>query len=346
MNVITSFHSRVLFTCKRSSLAMSVIGVCLQSTQGLAASNIPPGPPEYVPSRVLTATQTTSLMQNVNLASTPLSSLNPKTAAAVKADSKAPPTAKQVVQRKSGDTSSVYASDVKSSISDIGQPAPPYPSDPALHELFDFKKTGDASQSWAMMSNSGQAFLALWGLGKSQTTASASWQAPYTVPGSGDQYVYVQFPVPGVAVTGVNEQDAPSTWRSHFRADLLLNGYPAWSTEVMRYNELNGSVEKARHLSTFGYSLGHTDAYQEAGDGSSLNVITLYLGRFAAGKVLDLSMSYQAETIVDKACTSHDDQLFCSRGTVATTPVDSDPAHPVTTILTVPAPVYIPVISQ
>lgn len=308
---------------KRSFFSMLALSAALVASAINAQPNDPPGPPTTVPVTQLSALQVTALINDPDATFHPLSSLELHTAAMARADAIAPGSAQTTVQRASNAQVSVYASDVTSAVTDTGKAAPPYPGTDDTNQYFDFKQTGDAAQAWALMTASGRPYLSLWNLGQSKTTASASWRTTFTVPGATDQVVYLQFLVPAVKVTGVNEEDGPSLWQSRFRTDVLLNGYPAWNSDVMRYNELNGIVEKARHLSVFGKSLGHVDASNENGDGSSLKTITIYLGRFAPLTKLDVTALYSAESMVKTACKYKDNEWFCSRGTVASTPITS-----------------------
>jgi hypothetical protein len=325
----------------------AALALLLPALPAVAMPNGPPGPPKTLPVRELTAAQTDVLLDKPDLVTTWLSSLTLKTAAMVRADAIAPGSAGQDVERATGAVAAVYASDVKSSVTDSGHAGP---TEPVAGELFNFKVSGDAAQAWATMSASGHPFLMLWALGQSSGHAVASWRTGFTVGGPNSQQVYLQMPMPGVTVTGVNEADGPSLWRSRFRADLMVNGFPGWSTDVVRFNELNSygsddSGEKARHLTVFGSpTLGHTDGSGETSDGSTPKTLMLYLGTFPAGSTIDVSLVMRAEARVETACDVETEELFCTRATVRT--IWPTTRSPGTRFLTRPAPSYPPPLSD
>ena len=312
-----------------------------------AMPNGPPGPPKTLPVRELTPAQADAVLDKPDLVTTWLSSLSLKTAAMVRADAIAPGSPGQDVERATDAVAAVYASDVKSSVTDDGHEGP---VEPLPGELFNFKVSGDAAQAWATMSASGHPFLMLWALGQSSGHAVASWRTGFTVGGPNSQQVYLQVPMPGVTVTGVNEADGPSLWRSRFRADLMVNGFPGWSTDVVRFNELNSygsddSGEKARHLTVFGSTtLGHIDGSGETSDGSTAKTIMLYLGTFPAGSTVDVSLVMRAEARVETACDVETEELFCTRATVRT--IWPTTRSPGARFLTRPAPSYPPPLSD
>jgi hypothetical protein len=141
----------------------------------------------------------------------------------------------------------------------------------------------------------------------------------------------VRFTLPQVQVRGVNEVDGPSRYQARFRAELMLNGHPVWSSEAIRLNEFNGNpycstdnnstvLETSTLYQTFGSApvgLSATDK----NDFSSLNSITLALGSFPAGQALDLSLVVRSDTSVDNKCCVKNSEYFC---TGASTTVDWD----------------------
>jgi hypothetical protein len=137
-------------------------------------------------------------------------------------------------------------------------------------------------------------------------------------------------------VTGVNEADGPARYQSRFRAELLLNGHPVWSSEAIRLNEhngitgncpTNGKYETATYFQTYGtapYSLSTTDKL----DWSTLNSVTLALGSYPAGQALDLSLVVRADTSVDNKCCFKNNEYFCT-GATSTVEWDNSTAVPV-----------------
>lgn len=176
---------------------------------------------------------------------------------------------------------------------------PEWPSQASLHK---FPDIGDNAQAWATMTSGGVPYLYLTAYGQADSESTASWSTTVTVPaGSVSPKVVLRFVIPAASVSGNTEQEGPARWRSHLRAELLVNGYPAWSTEAMRLAvDPYGPVSNYRLLQTFGASWpfpdndDDSDPNNNSGAGSTgpaaKRVVYLSLGRFAPGAVLDLSM--------------------------------------------------------
>jgi hypothetical protein len=259
----------------------------------------------------------------------PASSADFKTAAmvSVKTGSNG---SKTSVDRGANTTSAVYAG--ASLPNALLVPATPAQSGaPPLNQRFDFKKSGDSAQGWATMTSTGLPFLLTRSFGKATASGTASWMARVAVP-SQQTNMYVRFTLPRIQVTGVNEADGPSRYQARFRAELMLNGHPVWSSEAIRLNEHSGtpgcSMPKsdiATLFQTFGTApaaLSPTDK----NDWSALNSITLALGSFPVGQMLDITLVVRADTSVDSKCCKTGDELFC---TGATSVVDWDTATPI-----------------
>jgi hypothetical protein len=180
-------------------------------------------------------------------------------------------------------------------------PAPPTPMGDTSG-LMDYPVTPNSVQAWATMSELGAPFLFVYTNGQSKGQSAASWSTQYTVPGSGNRDVYVQLAIPLVQFKGRWEDGAPSVSRARMRMDFLVNGYPAWSTESIRVNEVGTDLkEKAVFVETFGNSIG-LQALDSINAVSSAQTVTIKLGTYLAGTVLDLSQLFQVEGQVDSVC--------------------------------------------
>lgn len=183
--------------------------------------------------------------------------------------------------------------------------APGLPNWPTQSHLHVFQSVGDNAQAWATMTPDGVPYLYLTAYGQAHSEATASWTTALTIPaGNVSPKVVLRFVVPEASVNGNTEQDGPARWRARLRAELLVNGYPAWSSEVMRFvidpSPPNTSSPPKQLLQTFGASWpfptndedGSTD--NDSGPGANApagkRVVYLSLGRFPPGAVLDLAM--------------------------------------------------------
>lgn len=242
------------------------------------------------------------------------------------------------VQRKTGSDAAVYR----------GMPSgnpPLLPPAPASTALLDFITTGDLAQSWATMTASGVPHIAATGYGDFEAEVTASWTTRVTVPsGAAGREVVVRFVIPQASVAGATEQEGQARWRARLRAELLVNGFPAWSTEAIRFTTDPSKIYNNTELlvlQTFGSDLGFpTDdedlPFLEGGpnnetSASTVNgkspakIVHLTLGRFGPGAVIDLSMILRGHALsvpavsggTDHRCKSNSVRYFCSRGTVS-----------------------------
>lgn len=201
----------------------------------------------------------------------------------------------QQVSRQSGVNAWVYKAVP-------AKPAPMLPTWPTSAYLHQFQQVGDNAQAWATMSPEGVPYLYLTAYGQSQSESTASWSTAVTIPsGSVSPKVVLRFVVPPSTVDGATEEQGPARWRAHLRAELLVNGYPAWSTEAMRFAlDPYGNALQQRRLQTFGapwpFPTNDDDADSTndsppyASGPSARREVFLSLGRFPPGAVLDLSM--------------------------------------------------------
>jgi hypothetical protein len=206
--------------------------------------------------------------------------------------------------------------------------------------LFSFDTTGDSAQSWATMTADGVPHLHATGFGNFTVDATASWSTTVTIPAGGARQVVVRLVVPPTTVAGATEQQGPAAWRSRIRGELLVNGYPAWSTESLRLTTDSVPGNKIIVLQQFGDPLfygGVDDEDTLLADGGmnndsnagSVNTpsnkyqLYLNLGTFNPGAVVDLSMILRASSYTQATsggahkCKKNTatNGWFCSRGT-------------------------------
>lgn len=232
------------------------------------------------------------------------------------------------VQRSSSSNAAVHQS--------LPAASPPLlPTWPTGGSVFDFKVQHDHAQAWATMSSSGVPWLWLRGYGDYKAEAVASWNTTVTVPAGGQREVIVRFVLPPTSVAGVTEAQGPNAWRARLRAELLVNGFPAWSTEAVRlHTSASGGTAKPL-LQQFGDPLAlpsnDEDNYpdNDSEDGmtgaSTKATVHVSLGLFPPGSVIELSMIHRAN-VFSQATTGglhkckHEtypvDDWFCSGSSV------------------------------
>ncbi len=196
-----------------------VIATCTLALRAQAAPNAP-----LPPLRELTPTEINAVLGLPKL--TP-AQLGLKVAALTRAAAHGKGAPRLAVQRQAGSDAAVYS----------GLPvttATLLPGTSASGQLADFVSVGDLAQSWATMTAAGVPHLFVWAYGDFQAEATASWHTTLTVPAGGSREVFLRFVVPPLVLTGDTEGDHPHRWRSRVRVDLLVNGFPAWSTEATR----------------------------------------------------------------------------------------------------------------
>jgi hypothetical protein len=145
-------------------------------------------------------------------------------ATAVRAFDKGAP--RSAVQRRSGSDAAVYS----------GLPlttAPLLPADTASSQP-NFQVDKDWGQAWATMTAAGVPHLMAIGYGDFDAEATASWHATVVIPSDGAREVFIRVALPAARVAGDTEVNGPHRWQSRLSADLLVNGWPAWSTEAVR----------------------------------------------------------------------------------------------------------------
>lgn len=173
-------------------------------------------------------------------------------------------------------------------------------------EHLDYEDHLNSAQAWATMSATGAPFVAIYADGKSQAKAAASWRTKYQVQGTGNRDVYARFTIPEVQFGGRWSDSSPSLTRGKIRADFLVNGFPAWFTEAVRWNEENPVTYDTTRVDTFGYDIGLEG--KSLGTNQPLltntaKTITVKLGTYPAGKNLDFTMLFQVEGRGEGECT-------------------------------------------
>jgi hypothetical protein len=244
-------------------------------------------------------------------------------------------TAQQVQRSNLGVSAAVYAG-----LPGTAKPLLPTNVVPHLHN---FVKTGDSAQAWATMTAAGVPHLFVTGFGEFRADATAAWTARFQLGGSTSKEVVLRFMVPPTVVSGATEEDGPAWWRAQMRTDVLVNGFPAWSTEAHRLradfvkNDGNGSPNKPLLvLQTFGDPLDfptHDEDASNANDSNAGNVsqaaaarwVHLSLGRFMPGQQIELSMIVRGSAYTrpaspafpDRKCNKVGSDYFCSRATMS-----------------------------
>ncbi len=244
---------------------------------------------------------------------------------------------KLAVKRESGgNAAAVYAS--------LPAASPPLlPTWPAGASLFQFETLGDAAQSWATMTADGVPHLFVRGFGEFRAEATASWTSTLTLPASAKEVV-LRLVIPAASVGGDTEDDGRAWWRSQLRAELLVNGYPAWSTQAVRLRadykspSSNGTLltRTLEVLQPFGQPLPFptddedSSTSNDSRDGnldspSTRKVVYLSLGRFDPNVQLHLTMVWRGIALTvpetaggtDNRCKSSPAQFFCSRASMS-----------------------------
>jgi hypothetical protein len=261
-----------------------------------------------LPFRLATTTEVNEL-QNDGVIVTPINQINLSTAA-TQSVQKLSSAAVSTTQRRNNWPSEVY----KAVVSSGSDPNPtPFSIDPANLPVLDFDKTHDSVQAWGRMSESGAPLLFINASGKSKGQSAASWSTQYVVTGSGSRDVYAQFTVPVMEFQGRFSDSAPSSSWGRMRIDFLVNAYPAWSTEALRFNEVydviivqgTSQITKKRdrvRIDTFGSGLSFTVGADPEYAYTTAKTVTIKLGNYLAGTVLDVTQLFLAESKLDSQC--------------------------------------------
>jgi len=303
-------------------LSMSFTALLWASAAGIAQAVT------LLPTRELSPTEQSALSGMPNLTPSAVPFRVAATARVSAHNETTPPTR---TERKSGDAAAVYAGTHGTSPALL----PTWPT-PGANGLLDFATQGDLAQAWSTSSEGGVPSLFVTGYGAFRAEATAAWSATLTVPsGTSSREVVVRFVIPPVSVNGTTTGDAPALWRSRMRADFLVNGFPAWSTEALRLtaNPMDTPNDTVV-LQQFGAPLGFPHNDEDAADSndtdsgstegpSSPRIVVLTLGRVPGGTVLELSLSLRGTAMTVPASPNgtgnrckREDRYFCSGATV------------------------------
>lgn len=213
----------------------------------------------------------------------------------------------------------------------------------------DFMNDGDSAEAWATMSATGVPHLRLRGFGDFQADATAAWTSRFSLGGSTSKEVVLRFVVPPTVVSGDTEGEGPAWWRSRMRTDVLVNGFPAWSTEAWRlradYTQTSIQGIPVMHplnvLQTFGdplpFPTDDEDTPPQQGGpandsavgnmemASSPRVVYLSLGRYNPGQAIELSLVVRGTAFTrpspgltqDHRCQWNGVRYFCSRASMS-----------------------------
>jgi hypothetical protein len=285
-----------------------------------------------LPFRVATSSESSSLTGSSVIA-TPLDQTPFNTAATVTAK-KITGTGVTDTQRANQALSKVYKQSLEAGEDPGAQAVPPAV---APEEFLYYEHNLNSAQAWATMSERGAPFVQVYADGKSQGKAAASWRTRYTVQGTGNRDVYAKFTIPGVRFGGRWEDAAPSLTRGKMRIDLLVNGFPAWFTEAVRWNEKNPINYDTVRVDTFGNDIGLEGNSLGSNNHILTNasrVVTVKLGTYTAGENINLTMLYQVEGKGDGECKPSGGEMDCGNISMR---VDWDPNAPQPTFYSKPA---------
>lgn len=247
-----------------------------------------------------------------------LSSADLKTAALAEVTAKNKGTSRKV-ERLSNTTSAVYAGLAQGNYQPQSAPIDAVNAAPLDTSKFVFEFSGDSAQSWATMKNNGIPYLFAQAFGTADASANATWKARVYIP-AGQQKLYVKLAIPNVSVAGAAEQDAPARWQAKFLAELSVNGYPAWNSEAIRTCLLKDNPqvnipEKGNWTSLYGSPITVN------ADNSAVKEVTLLLGSYTAGQMVDIQFTARADAKVLAGCEWKKDnntglyRWFCTRAT-------------------------------
>ena len=248
------------------------------------------------------------------------------------------------VQRQMGSNAAVYS----------GWPvttATVLPAGDPGSQLANFKTDGDLAQTWATMTAAGVPHLFAWAYGDFQAEATAGWHTTLTLPaGGGTREVFLRVAVPPLVVSGDTETGGEHRWRARVRAELLVNGFPAWTTEATRLRSeyKNGAGVTAENVTLvqFGRPLVFATDDEDSSTSndstsftlrqlpSAARTVHLTLGRHAEGSRLNLAWVLRGTAWSEpKALGGNDhrckwnyvmDRFFCSRASLGLTGSEAD----------------------
>lgn len=176
----------------------------------------------------------------------------------------------------------------------------------------DFTKAEESVQGWARMSAAAIPALTIALNGETRGHASASWRTTYTVTGSGKRNVSLKFRIPETVMDGRFEQSAKGPYQGRTKVQLLVNGYPVWSSEAVRVAPQTPNSASEYMFETFGAAW----AFDKNSEKASAKWVTASMGSYDAGQALDVTLVYLVEANVASECEYVANMYACMGMTV------------------------------
>ena len=180
-------------------------------------------------------------------------------------------------------------------------------------KAIDFTKAENTAQGWARMSAAAIPALTIALNGETRGHASASWRTTYTVAGSGKRSVSLKFRIPETVMDGRFEQSAKGAYQGRARVQLLVNGYPVWSSETLRVAPPTPNSASEYMFETF----GTTWAFDKNTEKANAKWVTASMGSYDAGQSLDVALVYFVEASVGRECEFVANMYACMGMTVS-----------------------------
>ena len=177
----------------------------------------------------------------------------------------------------------------------------------------DFTKAENTAQGWARMGTAAIPALTIALNGETRGHASASWRTTYTVTGSGSRNVSLKFRIPETVMDGRFEQSAKGAYQGRAKVQLLVNGYPVWSSEAMRIAPATPNAMSEYMFETFGSAW----AFDKNTEKASAKWVTASMGTYSAGQSLDVVLVYFVEASIGRECEYVADMYACMGMTVS-----------------------------
>lgn len=177
----------------------------------------------------------------------------------------------------------------------------------------DFTEAENSAQGWARMSAAAIPALTIALNGETRGHASASWRTTYTVTGSGNRNVSLKFRIPETVMDGRFEQSAKGAYQGRAKVQLLVNGYPVWSSEAMRIAPATPNAMSEYMFETFGSAW----AFDKNTEKASAKWVTASMGTYSAGQSLDVVLVYFVEASIGRECEYVADMYACMGMTVS-----------------------------
>lgn len=177
-------------------------------------------------------------------------------------------------------------------------------------EFIDFTEAENTAQAWAFMGETAVPALTIVLNGKTSGHATASWRTQYKVLGSGQRSVSLKFRIPEAVMDGRFEFSGKGPHQGRVRVQLLVNGYPAWSSEAIRAAVKNPTSANQWEIDTFGSNWVFNQ------ENANAKWVTAGIGNYSAGQTLDVTLLYFVEASVDEKCKLAADMYACMGMTI------------------------------